>query len=130
MPLAIEVTLQEERSSDLGLFDFITTRRSSVSTLVGEVNNLLVETEAFDCQARRIGRDRDGEGETKTAPVDRLFNFSNCFPLSKDWPLNKKNVIEVLDTCLSHEILVVVQLVRNGGMRAALKRSVSDTCEI
>ena len=90
MPLAIEVTLQEERSRDLGLFDFITTRRSSVSTLVGEVNNLLVEQKAFDCQARRIGRDRNGEGETKTAPVDCLFHLSNCFPLSKDWPLNEK----------------------------------------
>ena len=41
------MTLQEERSSDLGLFDFITTRRSSVSTLVGEINNLLVELKAL-----------------------------------------------------------------------------------
>jgi len=34
--LAIEVTLHEERSRERGRFDFITTRRSRVSTLVEE----------------------------------------------------------------------------------------------
>ena len=118
VPLAIEVTLQEERSRDLGLFDFITTRRSSVSTLVGEINNLLVELKAFDCQARRFGRDRNGEGETKTAPVDCLFHLSNCFPLPKDWPLNEKNAWSL--DCLTYQILATVQPTKNSGMVATL----------
>ena len=95
--LAIEVTLHEERSSDLGRFDFITTRRSSVSTLVEQIKNLELKQKAFACKALKKGfQDRIGEREIKTAPADRRFNFASCFPLPKDWTLDKRTFYVLL----------------------------------